>query len=570
MIRLISLAFSLFLATVATAQERPRTILVLDGSGSMWGQIDGINKIVIAREVIGEILQSFPPDQELGLTVYGHRRKGDCTDIETVIAPGSGLTGAITDAVNAINPRGKTPLSAAVIAAAEALRYTEERATVILVSDGIETCDIDPCAVGRQLEEAGVDFTAHVIGFDVEEDPAARAQLQCLAEETGGIFKTASNATELSDALATVAEPVAPPPLPYDVTFVATDGVGGPQITDGLQWTVSNGLGIPVLTGGTSASPVLSLIPGTYTANVLRTEDGAVGTASVTIQAQDARITIALPLLERAQTITFAARVNGASVNRGLEWTVTDDTGAVVLRDTSDASPSAELMPGAYTAAVLRPADGASAERAFTVANTAQTVVLNLPDLPPEPVRVQAFAIDGKNGPRIRDPLIWDLTGPDGVILSSEQAPNLDLQLTKGTYTLSVMRPADEAYVEQRFGVGTVGKSLTLELPEYRPLATLIAPDTAPMGATIQVEWTGPAEESDYISVARLDDPENRWINYTYTREGPLLDLLLPPDAVTYEIRYMLGDPVTRLARHVIKRTTRTRSLPSLLACADG
>src|SRR5690606_31672577 len=33
------------------AQERPSTILVLDASGSMWGQIDGVNKITIAREV---------------------------------------------------------------------------------------------------------------------------------------------------------------------------------------------------------------------------------------------------------------------------------------------------------------------------------------------------------------------------------------------------------------------------------------------------------------------------------------------------------------------------------------
>ena len=45
----------------------------------------------------------------------------------------------------------------AVIAAAKALRYTEDKATVILVSDGRETCERDPCAVGRELEAAGVD-----------------------------------------------------------------------------------------------------------------------------------------------------------------------------------------------------------------------------------------------------------------------------------------------------------------------------------------------------------------------------------------------------------------------------
>src|SRR5690606_8290382 len=47
----------------AIAQEQPGTILVLDASGSMWGQIDGVNKIVIAREVVADILADFPAEQ---------------------------------------------------------------------------------------------------------------------------------------------------------------------------------------------------------------------------------------------------------------------------------------------------------------------------------------------------------------------------------------------------------------------------------------------------------------------------------------------------------------------------
>ncbi|MCF6315239.1 MAG: VWA domain-containing protein [Marinosulfonomonas sp.] len=139
------------------AQEKSRAILVLDASGSMWGQIDGKAKITIAQEVIGELLQSLPADQELVLTVYGHRHKGDCSDIETVILTGGDTRDAIRAAVNAITPKGKTPLSAAVIQAAEALKYTEERAAVILISDRRETCDLDPCEVGRSLEVARID-----------------------------------------------------------------------------------------------------------------------------------------------------------------------------------------------------------------------------------------------------------------------------------------------------------------------------------------------------------------------------------------------------------------------------
>lgn len=238
--RRIAALFAIFLtlAFSASAQERPNTILVLDGSGSMWGQIDGINKIVIAREVIGTLLDDFPADENLGLTVYGHRTRGECSDIETIIAPGTGNIEAIRNAVNGVNPRGKTPMTDAVIAAAESLRYTEERATVILVSDGIETCHPDPCAAARALEQAGIDFTAHVVGFDVT-DPAALAQMECLAAETGGTFTTAANADELTDALAAVV--VEPEDVPQTVRFVAVLEPGGAELTDPIEWKVNHG-----------------------------------------------------------------------------------------------------------------------------------------------------------------------------------------------------------------------------------------------------------------------------------------------------------------------------------------
>ena len=137
---------------IVHAQDAGKTILVLDASGSMWGQIEGEAKITIAQRVVAQLLGELPPDQSLGLTAYGHRRKGDCGDIETMVPPATGTAAAILGAVNAIKPKGKTPLSAAVLAAAEELKYEEDAATVILVSDGRETCDFDPCEVGHKLE----------------------------------------------------------------------------------------------------------------------------------------------------------------------------------------------------------------------------------------------------------------------------------------------------------------------------------------------------------------------------------------------------------------------------------
>lgn len=113
-----------------------------------------------------------------------------------------------------LQPRGKTPLSDAVKQAANALKFTEEAATVVLLSDGVETCDADPCAVGAELEALGLDFTAHVIGFDIAEGD--RAQLQCLASATGGQYFDAADANGLSEAMKDVVKATAieaPPEL---------------------------------------------------------------------------------------------------------------------------------------------------------------------------------------------------------------------------------------------------------------------------------------------------------------------------------------------------------------------
>lgn len=192
-----------FAAQPSIAQDK--TTLVLDASGSMWGQVDGVAKITIAQQVVTDLMKTVPDEQEIGLSAYGHNRKGDCSDIETLVEPGLGTRDAIISAVNALKPKGKTPLSEAVRRAAEGLRYQEDKATIILISDGLETCSVDPCAVARTLEETGVDFTAHVIGFDLSQ-PEEAAQLSCIAQETGGQYLTAETAEDLGAALSKVAQ----------------------------------------------------------------------------------------------------------------------------------------------------------------------------------------------------------------------------------------------------------------------------------------------------------------------------------------------------------------------------
>ncbi|MGI9452204.1 MAG: hypothetical protein ACR2QH_16425 [Geminicoccaceae bacterium] len=88
----------------AAAATVERAILVLDASGSMWGQIEGVPKITIAREVIDGLLQDWDPSVELGVTAYGHREKGNCADIETLVPVGPTNRQAVIAAIDALNP----------------------------------------------------------------------------------------------------------------------------------------------------------------------------------------------------------------------------------------------------------------------------------------------------------------------------------------------------------------------------------------------------------------------------------------------------------------------------------
>ncbi|MFW6077956.1 MAG: vWA domain-containing protein, partial [Hyphomicrobiales bacterium] len=208
----LAVAAGLMLLAAGSAQAAEDVMIVFDGSNSMWGQIDGVAKIEIARDAMDSLMGGWAEGTNVGLMAYGHRREGDCGDVETILAPGPIDRSDFMARVRAITPRGKTPLTSAVEAAAESLAYRDNPATVVLITDGIETCRRDPCALAEDLERSGVGFTAHVVGFDIGgEDHEA---LACIAERTGGRFLAAGDAAELGRALSEVGEVVAEAPQP--------------------------------------------------------------------------------------------------------------------------------------------------------------------------------------------------------------------------------------------------------------------------------------------------------------------------------------------------------------------
>ena len=179
-------------------------VFILDASGSMWGQVEGKAKIAIAKEVLTELVKELPDDAVVGLVAYGHRRKGDCDDVEELIPMGPLKKEKMVAKIQALSPKGKTPISRSVRLTAERLKRMEDETTIILVSDGKETCDPDPCGLVKELKDAGIKFVMHVIGFDVTEEE--REQLECMAGAGGGQYYTAGNAGEFLAAAREVVE----------------------------------------------------------------------------------------------------------------------------------------------------------------------------------------------------------------------------------------------------------------------------------------------------------------------------------------------------------------------------
>lgn len=198
------------LLSVPAAAQEPieRTdpvMLILDASGSMKAD-DGTGrpKIQAAKAALRQVIGLLPADLPVGLTVYGHRQDNTrptagCRDVEVVqpVAPldRQGLTRKVDD----IKASGYTPIALALERAAEAV--PPEGATIILISDGVDTCaPPDPCATARRIGSHGeVDIRVEVVGFQV--NAKAQNQLRCIARAGNGGYRDAANAEELAEAL---------------------------------------------------------------------------------------------------------------------------------------------------------------------------------------------------------------------------------------------------------------------------------------------------------------------------------------------------------------------------------
>lgn len=569
---LFFIAIVAFATLPARAADSEDAILVLDGSGSMWGQIDEEAKITIAKRVLNGLLDDLPAERRLGLIAYGHNRKGDCTDIEELAAVGADRS-VIKSAVDAINPKGKTPMTASVKLAAEKLKYTENKATVILISDGIETCEPDPCGVASALEQAGIDFTAHVIGFDVKEEHE-QAQLRCIAENTGGQFISASNATDLTAALqTTVVE--APAIVEANLFLRATELKGGLVIEEGLDWTVTPSAGGgDAVVSETGAGSVDATVPaGAYDVAVVRPSDGLKGSATkIAVRPGGSKtVTIALEFPVEA---TIAVEPQGSSIagtDIAVAFTGPERQGdfIAVAKKGSNAGGyiTYQYAKNGNPAKIRLPVEPGDYEVRYmlgrpirTLASAEHTAIAATASLTAPDTAIAGTSVDVEfTGPPSGSGDYITVTKPD-------DADNkyMSYHYTKNGSPGDIKMPLEPGNYEIRFIQGNNKVLARRPITVTAALATVSAPETAAIGETVKVEFTGPEQNGDYITVTAADAAANKYGDYAYTKNGTPADVRMPLEGGEYEIRFVQG------SKKVIARQTITvNEVASTLAAKD-
>lgn len=214
-----------FLAFQLRAQGDPSPspiVFIYDASGSMWGQMDGKTKMEIAADVLSSTVNGLPGNQQVGLVAYGHREKGDCEDVEFLVEMDNADKARINQSLKAIKPLGKTPLAYSALQVIGQLRQAKAKATIILVTDGIESCGGDICAAIKAAKAEGIDFRLHIVGFGLQNEETE--QLRCAAKAGDGQYYDAANADGLAEVLQEATKTTVDKPLGNFTVFAVKNG----------------------------------------------------------------------------------------------------------------------------------------------------------------------------------------------------------------------------------------------------------------------------------------------------------------------------------------------------------
>jgi Ca-activated chloride channel family protein len=155
------------------AQKPPltRILFIFDASYSMMGRWQSDLKINIAQRLLIELIDSLEniDNLELALRIYGHQSQippQDCSDSRLEIKFSKGNHFQIKQKLRSVVPRGTTPIAYSLEQGASDFPSCENcRNIIILITDGLEECKGDPCAVSIALQKKGIILRPFIIGI---------------------------------------------------------------------------------------------------------------------------------------------------------------------------------------------------------------------------------------------------------------------------------------------------------------------------------------------------------------------------------------------------------------------
>lgn len=167
---------ALFYFTFSYSQsELTRILFVFDASGSMnqkWGRDTRLN---IAKDILSRSVDSLrgAANLEIGLRIYGHQHQvtatyQNCEDTKLEVPFSPNNYDQVINKINAVRAKGTTPIARSLEAAASDFPDRNARNIIILITDGIEACDDEPCVIADKLRAKGISISPFVIGLGMD------------------------------------------------------------------------------------------------------------------------------------------------------------------------------------------------------------------------------------------------------------------------------------------------------------------------------------------------------------------------------------------------------------------
>jgi hypothetical protein len=184
-------------------KTRKNLEIILDASGSMKALMGKKSRWDTALDTLEDVLAKLPDDFNVGLRIYGHREASTspktCTDSQLVVPVRKLDRVGILKAAKIYKPKGETPLVYSAMQAPADLKAVGG-GTVILITDGEESCKGDPVKAAADLKASGLDIRLNIVGFALT-NPKTQKELAGFSEATGGVFYAAQSGQALGDAL---------------------------------------------------------------------------------------------------------------------------------------------------------------------------------------------------------------------------------------------------------------------------------------------------------------------------------------------------------------------------------